>query len=186
MPGCSDPLVVRYADAPGSRAKKGSGGLGGGGRGFTNSYGNGVMGGSQGYGQNGSYGTGGSGIGMGPYGTPYGAGGMGSGIGIGGSMGGSMMGGAGGFGSTFAGMGVGGHPYGNMLGHSGVSPYGEIGLNKPSEPQPLGVYASDSRRSLTFDIHLTCYRLLWQWTGQWNVRTRRAWSGRTPRRRQFS
>ena len=29
MPGCSDPLVVRYADAPGSRAKKGAGGAGG-------------------------------------------------------------------------------------------------------------------------------------------------------------
>lgn len=26
MPGCTDPLVVRYADAPGSRAKKGGGG----------------------------------------------------------------------------------------------------------------------------------------------------------------
>merc|ERR1719263_2059005 len=41
MPGCTDPLVVRYADAPGSRAKKGPGrngygSYGGGGGGYGN------------------------------------------------------------------------------------------------------------------------------------------------------
>jgi len=38
MPGCTDPLVVRYADAPGSRAKKGGGRSQGGFNGYAPPY----------------------------------------------------------------------------------------------------------------------------------------------------
>lgn len=66
MSGCTDPLVVRYADAPGSRAKKGSGRH---------------VGGFNGYGNPPGYGSGGGGYGgnmMGNWpGGPYAAGGWG-------------------------------------------------------------------------------------------------------------
>lgn len=120
MPGCSDPLVVRYADAPGSRAKKGAGG-GGGVRGFPNGYGGGLgnMGG-QGYQPNGGYGGMGPSGGLGPYGnmSPYGAGSMnGGGMGGGGMNGGAMGGPFGNMGGNLA--------YGNMMGGmNAMGPYG--------------------------------------------------------------
>ena len=69
MPGCTDPLVVRYADAPGSRTKKKGGGGGGGGGGgpYTG------PGGYGGYPGNGP---------MGDWGGPYGSGGGGGGGGV--------------------------------------------------------------------------------------------------------
>ena len=91
MPGCTDPLVVRYADAPGSRAKKG-----GGGRGFNGGYG------PPGYGQGGGFNN------MGP-GWGYGGGG-----GYGGPMGGGPYPG---FMGANMGMG-GGFPGGNLLGNN--------------------------------------------------------------------
>jgi len=116
MPGCTDPLVVRYADAPGSRAKKGGGGGGGGGRSF-NGYGGGPpgyptnnYGGGMGGGWGGPYGAGNAGWGGAPFPgfMPYGA--MGSAaaaMGVGGAMGG--LGGMGGMGNM-----------GNMNGMGGM------------------------------------------------------------------
>ena len=83
MPGCTDPLVVRYADAPGSRAKKGGGGAGAQ-RGFNGGYGQ-PSPGYNGFGGMGGGGWGGGGYGNGPAGWnpngPY-PGFMGAGMGM--------------------------------------------------------------------------------------------------------
>ena len=125
MPGCTDPLVVRYADAPGSRSKKKGGGGGGGG-------GGGPYAGPGGYGGYPGHGP------MGDWSGPYGGGGGG-----GGPYGNGPYGGGGPYGSGYPGTGPygigGGGPYANgMHSTSGVNGAGGMGGMNGRGPHARG------------------------------------------------
>jgi len=129
MPGCTDPLVVRYADAPGSRAKKGGGA--GGGRGFQGGY----NGSPSGYQNGGQYGMG--------YGGQYGNGGQ---FGMGPGMGGGMQ------------MPMGGMGGGAMGGMGGMNAGGGGGMmpgDGSSNPQNGGQPGGQMPRSASGDVKAT-------------------------------
>lgn len=123
MPGCTDPLVVRYADAPGSRAKKKGGGAFGAYNGHPGYYGGAPGWGGGPFGGGGWPGGPGMGFGgypgAGPGFMPYGNGmGMGMGAGVGPGIAPGMGPGLGASPQTmgaqqqaaFAGLGLGGYP----------------------------------------------------------------------------